>query len=722
MYNYLLNNNLFIKCLKTAINLSVLGLCCLHLPATCAPTDPQTEQQLDDYVQLLIDNQKAEAIAKLEHVLARLQDNTPINSKVRALSYHIREHLMYEQPKLALQQAEQLMLLAQASEQQEAVTEALMTLFNVLMVMKEQSITAPMLQQADMHTVSARLQQKLSGIHNPRLLFVGHTLLARMYSDHNSDYEAALRHYITAYEVVQNTHDNMTAKRLIFLDEHLCRIHLSLQNPTKAYTYIKQAIDGAIRNNVKLNLSMLYLIKSHTEDLLQQPEQELHSLLQGLHWAEQMLEHDTALSIMNNIGLNYQENKQYDKAKTILGDALKLAETQHDTYNIHNIRMSLGDLLIDTGAQVQGIEFIEQSLPYFRQLLDKAGLQMLLGEVADSYQRARRYQEQSQLLLEQRSLREEVFQAERDKRITELQLQFDTREEAQQARLLHQENLNKERLLDNKQLQHNFILLFALTMTLVAVLLWMLYRQSRLRSYRLYKDNKQLHNQSIQDPLTGLFNRRALMQKMHTDSRPSPHHTQATMPLPDVFLLMDIDHFKQLNDQHGHAVGDAVLIDIGRRLSQMCRGADILVRWGGEEFLLYLPQTDMAVVPALAKRVLDTISATPVIVDKLRLYVSLTGGVACSFYPGMDEDAASQWEQVVQLADAALYYGKQQGRNRICCVEQLQLPLSDTLARLAATPLATDTMPWLSIQSVCGSLGNPPMQECIQLTDTQTHI
>jgi diguanylate cyclase (GGDEF)-like protein len=158
--------------------------------------------------------------------------------------------------------------------------------------------------------------------------------------------------------------------------------------------------------------------------------------------------------------------------------------------------------------------------------------------------------------------------------------------------------------------------------------------------------------EAVIDPLTGMLNRKALIQRVDELAQQSLITQQ-----PIGLIVGDIDHFKSINDSHGHAVGDAVLKDVAYQLRKTLRAFDLSYRTGGEEFLVLLPGADLAAATDLAEilraAVLNQLH------DGHRVTMSF-GAAASSAEQGFD------YETVFGEADAALYQAKQSGRNRVC--------------------------------------------------------
>jgi diguanylate cyclase (GGDEF)-like protein len=184
-------------------------------------------------------------------------------------------------------------------------------------------------------------------------------------------------------------------------------------------------------------------------------------------------------------------------------------------------------------------------------------------------------------------------------------------------------------------------------------------RLQRIRQ-RLAAQREQLHRalgrieaMARRDALTGLFNRGegdAMLRAALARHRRNGTCLQVAM--------IDLDHFKQINDEHGHAAGDAVLRDFARQAIASLRGTDSIARWGGEEFLVLLDDADVDVARQVLERLLQKVQAQPVGFEGKQLHYSFSAGLAQAW----PHDGA---EQAVDRADRALYRAKRAGRGRV---------------------------------------------------------
>lgn len=174
-------------------------------------------------------------------------------------------------------------------------------------------------------------------------------------------------------------------------------------------------------------------------------------------------------------------------------------------------------------------------------------------------------------------------------------------------------------------------------------------RTKRLQD-ELRRRNEQLVRLASTDSLTGIHNRRhAAEQLTRLISRSRRHGTALSV------LLLDIDHFKLINDTFGHGTGDTVLKEVATRLASRLRAEDLLARWGGEEFLVLAPDISSAGAGALAESLRQIVARAPCLLDRGPLSVTISGG--WTTWDGGGPDA------LIRAADEALYAAKSAGRN-----------------------------------------------------------
>lgn len=178
------------------------------------------------------------------------------------------------------------------------------------------------------------------------------------------------------------------------------------------------------------------------------------------------------------------------------------------------------------------------------------------------------------------------------------------------------------------------------------------------RQFSLEMEKAQLYETvqalAITDGLTGVFVRRHFIEKFKEELERSSRHRSKTS-----FMMIDLDHFKEMNDRFGHLMGDAMLKDVARVLKQNVREIDLVGRYGGEEFCVFLPETDKAGASVVAERLRSSVSFQEfMIYDEI---VKATISVGVSTFP----DDSKKINELIEFADKALYKAKAEGRNRV---------------------------------------------------------
>ncbi len=181
-----------------------------------------------------------------------------------------------------------------------------------------------------------------------------------------------------------------------------------------------------------------------------------------------------------------------------------------------------------------------------------------------------------------------------------------------------------------------------------------------LRTTRDIMQNYALKQENITDSLMGIFNRRYLDRRLKDETERALNYAH-----PLSIFLIDIDHFKQVNDNYGHQVGDLVLKNIAQNIKESLRESDVLARYGGEEFVVILPRTQVSTSYTLAERLRHVVANSQLVlpgesdIDILSIGVTVSVGVA-----GLTSKC-KDYQCLIKNADRALYQAKQNGRNQV---------------------------------------------------------
>lgn len=190
---------------------------------------------------------------------------------------------------------------------------------------------------------------------------------------------------------------------------------------------------------------------------------------------------------------------------------------------------------------------------------------------------------------------------------------------------------------------------FVFTMTYVTLSLCLYYRELLASD----SSRQRWQNAALHDSLTGLANRRALMKALTDES----NRTLRT-GRPFALAMLDLDHFKRINDNHGHKAGDRALKAIADLLHAQCRGIDTVARVGGEEFAILLPETTLASAMPVMQRILEAVASLDLDLDDADTRLTISIGL-------VESGQESNIDQLLEEADARLYIAKSDGRNRI---------------------------------------------------------
>ena len=279
------------------------------------------------------------------------------------------------------------------------------------------------------------------------------------------------------------------------------------------------------------------------------------------------------------------------------------------------------------------------------------------------------------LFHKEEALSKEIRAANEAAAEAELRARYDQESQKRRIELLGRDNQLKSAELANQALTRRLWMFAGAAMVLLGVLAALMYLRMRELNRTLVKHEALLRAHSERDALTGLANRRQFREVMRVRG--------AERAFRGALLMVDVDHFKRVNDHYGHAAGDRVLVEVGRRLGAAMRGDDLVARWGGEEFLVFAPDIEGAELDHLAERVRVAMNQTPVVLDN-GTAVETTVSIGYAAFPLPASHVPVTWEQAVNLADLSLYTAKNQGRNCAVGIVRTTAATSEALREVEA--------------------------------------
>ncbi len=357
----------------------------------------------------------------------------------------------------------------------------------------------------------------------------------------------------------------------------------------------------------------------------------------------------------------YLKNGEYPTALHHAQQALPLTRELRNLDGETVALANIGLAQIALGDVEAGKHSLRQSIDIDERRGSITGVSDTYAEMGQYLERAGDLRGAVEALQLHRTLLDQILQRDHQQAIFEMQEKFDSDRRARELELLQRDGEIKSEQLRARDLQQDLWWLLAACCVLSFVFVVLLVRRVRHTNRQLASSNALLKVQAEIDPLTGLANRRhfqAAMRQLAADGK-----------LAGTVFLADIDHFKRINDCWGHASGDAVLVEVARRLRGMLREPDLIVRWGGEEFLVVVRALGPEAVEALAQRMLDVVGGTPVRHEGRVIGATVSIGYAT--FPIEPTLLAVSWERAINLVDTALYLAKAHGRNRAYGVRTL---------------------------------------------------
>ncbi|WP_144394443.1 tetratricopeptide repeat-containing diguanylate cyclase [Pleionea sediminis] len=465
------------------------------------------------------------------------------------------------------------------------------------------------------------------------------------------DYEKAHNYFSSSLKYSTELNDKNEVASLL---GNLSAVSWSQNDFQKALEYTESAIDilkesgneqTLFRNILNKGVYLVELkeferAKVILEDLIQLPE------------VDQYL--DLKVSAILTLVSSLVSENQYAEAEKYLEEAKVIAGDLQDEVMLHDVNQQMAELNLATGKYTRALILLKENLKYF----ESKGLKRDLAEtyrlLSLVYKDMGTYQDALEMLDSYYGLMLELQNESRQKTIAEFQEAFEARQREAEIRELKSKNaLNELKV----KARNNLVIAVSAVGILFFIMVF-----GQLRNKQKLAD--QFETMSLTDPLTKIGNRRYFKGNIERELAYTQRQVGGEGENSIGIYILDIDHFKELNDKYGHDVGDAVLVDFASRLKSTLRESDLLARWGGEEFVVAARVKYPDDTCTVAKRILEAINSKPFDApgcDALEITCSI-GGTEYPFLRGPDIEP--EWEVLIKLADQALYNAKENGRNQ----------------------------------------------------------
>jgi diguanylate cyclase (GGDEF)-like protein len=457
--------------------------------------------------------------------------------------------------------------------------------------------------------------------------------------------EAALPILEETYALAQNLGDDVRALHAML---QLVRLSIRSGNRSLASTQLETARNLATSLGDESALADVDGCASLIADLQGDRAAERRASLSALEHAKRSGSAKWATRALIDLGDSFLKTRNFLESLKYSEQALSIASTgprteAHDIalFNAGLAYIGLGRLqagrarvehAIDNSLASDNLSFAEVFLHEYADALEQAGYLVMAIDVY------RRHDELGEKVISR--TRQLAFQ---------LSARADSERRARDFELLHRDVALKAAEMQEQRLRQQLALAAAFFIACIcAALIWAF--------IRVRKANERLRFSSEHDALTGLRNRRFFNENVLS--------ADGGRPVSGCVLLVDMDHFKRVNDTFGHPAGDAVLTTVSQRLAATLRTGDKLVRWGGEEFLAVLDSITPEQADLTIARLLGVVRQDPIVCGGQSIPCTISIGYACFPMPGLITKVPL--ETAIRLVDKALYEAKRRGRDRAC--------------------------------------------------------
>ncbi|WP_372871312.1 diguanylate cyclase [Shewanella sp.] len=481
---------------------------------------------------------------------------------------------------------------------------------------------------------------------DPRLIADSRSVRGAQLS-YQGNFADALEDLITAQHLYESLNLQYWA-RLNLLE--LATSYRRFGDPTTAIRYYRELLEKYQQTNDKLGIISVKSDMALAYETMNEPAKALtmyQEVLKGRqeHPEEENKDISIAATRINMVGTLIKLSR-FQEAKNNLELAFPIIKPEHQGFYAYK-HLYLAQVYLSEGEPAKAMPLLEKAEKSFQDIQNKRGLAELYLSKSQTYAALKDWANAFYALEIQNSIHAELDNQMQSQRTTEMRTRFDTdRVERENKQLIEYQKLREKEMLilqENKILQLTIIVMAVFILSIVSVF-----------AFKQAQRSKIMERLALTDHLTQLANRR------HTYHEGEALFRTAKQGQPLSVILFDADHFKKINDNFGHEIGDKVLVAMAKSSSSQMRRGDLVGRIGGEEFLALLPNTTLEQAMEIAERLRISVENTDLTEFAEGLGMSISAGVA-AFDAGKDKNFSA----LMNRADHALYIAKHNGRNRV---------------------------------------------------------
>lgn len=439
------------------------------------------------------------------------------------------------------------------------------------------------------------------------------------------DYDGALKSLTEALNYFEKVDDK---KRVAGLQSNMGIIHGVIDEDDKAIEYINRALETATISGDKaqqaayMNNLGIILFKKGKE------KEGLENFLESASIKEMLGDTKKLITTYLNIADSYEELEERDKVLPYIEKAMKIAEENDDIRFRARCLRSLGIHYTNNGSYQDAEKSLKEALNALHETTHTRDIARVLEFLSRLYEKKGDYRKALNCQKEQMDLDRRIYNEETARKIAETQTLYETKRKELEAELLRERMEELAKL--NKEISSQ-------------------HKELRVAESALKDANRELKEKMEIDSLTGLLNNHRIYEKLQDRIDLCRKNDE-----PLSIIMLDLDHFKTLNDQCGHPIGNMVLQEVGKTIRESIRNDDLAFRFGGEEFLVILQGKPKEVALSVAERIRKA-------VENMGFHEGLRTTVSGGVKQVNSEDA----HELIVEADKLLYRAKDGGRNRI---------------------------------------------------------